>query len=240
MSNTLYIFMLRRLATILAVTTLTLSLIAALTGMLLAFYYGPNAGGAYDEIKQIVNEVPNGWLIQSLHNTAGNGLIAVSLVQIVVMFLGRQFRLGWLTAWIGGIALTITAIALGWTAMILDWTQLGYWRLKIELGTISVIPLVGSLLRNLLTGGGSIGTVTVQHLYALHSYVLSTGSLILAIIHLVGLLVQEREQKQVQALLIDTGISENSVQHEEDPGSQPLEVQVNQGFGQYKPFGKPA
>ena len=127
--------MLRRLATILAVTTLTLSLIAALTGVLLAFYYGPNAGEVHDEIKHIVNEVPNGWLIHSLHDTAGNGLIAVCLGQIVVMFLGRQFRLGWLTAWIGGVALTLTAIALGWSAMNLDWTQLGYWRFKIELGT---------------------------------------------------------------------------------------------------------
>lgn len=238
MSNTRYIFMLRRLATILAVATLTLSLIAALTGVLLAFYYGPNAGGAYDEIKQIVNEVPNGWLIQSLHNTAGNGLIAVSLVQIVVMFLGRQFLLGWLTAWIGGIALTMTAIALGWTAMILNWTQLGYWRLKIELGTIESVPLIGSLLRDLLTGGGAIGPLTVQHFYALHSYVLSTGALILSIVHLLGLLVQEREQKQVEALLINTETPENSVQQEQDQVSKPLEVQGNQGFSQYKPFGK--
>ena len=199
MSSTRYIFMLRRLATILAVTTLTLSLTAALTGVLLAFYYGPTAGTAHDEIKHIVNEVPNGWLIQSLHDNAGNGLIAVSLVQIVVMFLGRQFRLGWLTAWIGGIALTMTAIALGWSAMNLDWTQLGYWRFKIELGTISTIPLIGPLLRELLTGGEGIGTVTVQHLYALHSYVLSVGALILSIIHLLGLLVQEREQKQVES-----------------------------------------
>ena len=230
MSNTRYIFMLRRLATILAVTTLSLSLIAALTGVLLAFYYGPLAGGANDSIKHIVNEVPNGWLIDSLHNIAGNGLIAVSLVQIVVMFLGRQFRLGWLTAWIGGIFLTLTAIALGWSAMNLDWTQLGYWRFNIELGTIESIPLVGSLLRDILTGGGAIGTVTVQHLYALHSYVLSIGALILAIIHLVGLLVQEREQKQVEALLVDTETAEISEQQEQDQGSNPLELQVNQGF----------
>lgn len=200
MSNTQYTFILRRLATILAVTTLTLSLAAAVTGVLLAFYYGPNAGGANDEIKYIVNEVPNGWLIHSLHNTAGNGLIAVCLGQIVVMFLGRQFRQSWLTAWIAGIALTLTAIALGWSAMNLDWTQLGYWRFKLELGTIESIPVIGSLLREMLTGGGAIGTVTVQHLYALHSYVLSIGAIILAIIHLVGLVVQEREQKQVESV----------------------------------------
>jgi len=77
-----------------------------------------------------------------------------------------------LTAWISGILFTLTAIALGWTAMLLDWTQLGYWRFNIELGTVA-IPLIGSQLRAILTGGGAINTLTVAHLYTLHSYVLS-------------------------------------------------------------------
>ncbi len=202
MKNVRYDFVLQRLATILAVMILSLSLIAAFTGILISFYYEPTAGGAYNSLRLIKSEIPNGWLIQRLHEIAGNGLIAVSLVEIVVMFLGRQFRLSWLTAWIAGIALTLTAIALGWTAMNLVWTQLGYWRLQIELGTIESVPLIGPLLRDILTGGGAIGTVTIQHFYALHSYVLSIGALIVSILHLVGLLIQEREQKQVQALLI--------------------------------------
>lgn len=196
---TRYTFMIRRLATILAVTTLTLSLMAAFTGTLLAFYYGPSAGGAFQSIQQITTEVPNGWLIRSLHDVAGNGLIAISLMQIVVMFLGERFRPSWLIAWISGILLTLSAIALAWSAMNFDWTQTGYWRLNLELGTIEALPLIGPQLREIVTGGGAIGTVTIQHLYALHSYVLSVGAIALSLIHLGGLLVQEREQKQVEA-----------------------------------------
>jgi len=33
----------------------------------------------------IATEIPNGWLVQRLHNIAGNGVIAVSR-EIVVMF----------------------------------------------------------------------------------------------------------------------------------------------------------
>jgi cytochrome b6 len=40
--------------------------------------------------------------------------------------------------------------------------------------------------------------MTVQHLYTLHSYVLSIGAVILAIIHLGGVLLQEQEDKQSQ------------------------------------------
>jgi cytochrome b6 len=80
--------------------------------------------------------------------------------------------------------------------MLLDWTQLGYWRFTIELGTVEVIPVVGPLLRTIITGGGAINTVTVAHLYTLHSYILSIGALILAVIHLGGVLLQEKEEKQ--------------------------------------------
>jgi cytochrome b6 len=158
--------------------------------------------------------------VQSLHSISGNGLIAVSLVQIVVMFLGRQFRLSWLTAWMSGLLLTLSAIALAWTAMNLDWTQLGYWRLNLELGTIAAIPLDGPQLRQILTGGEAISTVTIKHLFTLHSYVLSTGAIALSILHLVSLLIQEQEQKleavinaQPQQLVQQ----EPSPPHQQDP-----------------------
>ncbi len=48
----------------------------------------------------------------------------------------------------------------------------------------------------ILTGGGAVNTVTVVHLYPLHSYILSIGALALAIIRPGGLLLQEKEEKQ--------------------------------------------
>jgi len=200
-TSTRFYFLLRRLATLLAVVTLTLSLIATVTGTLLAFNYEPTAGGAYSSIERIIDQIAAGWLVKNLHDITGSGIIVISLIQLVVMFLGRQFRRSWLTGWISGIALTLTAIGLSWTAMILDWTQLGYWRLSIELGTVEAIPLIGPTLREILTGGGAIATTTVERLYTIHSYVLPVGAIILAIIHLGGLLIQEVEQKQLQAAL---------------------------------------
>ena len=111
------------------------------------------------------------------------------------MFLGRQFRRSWLTAWISGITLTLSTIGLGWTAMILSWTQLGFWRLKVELGTIATIPLVGETIKNILTGGDGINTSTIVHFYTLHGYILSVVAIALSVIHLVALVIQEQESK---------------------------------------------
>jgi cytochrome b6 len=82
--------------------------------------------------------------------------------------------------------------------MILDWSQLGYWRLSIELQTIEAIPFIGSQLRDILTGGGAINTATVEHLYTIHSYILSVSAIAIAITHLGALLVQERQQTRLQ------------------------------------------
>jgi cytochrome b6 len=189
-------FVMRRIATILSVTILTLSLIAAGSGILLSFYYQPTAGGAYRSLEIINNEVQYGWLFRKAHNLAGNMVIGIALIQMVVMFLGRQFNRSWLTAWISGIFLILSLIGLDWTAMILDWTQEGYWRFNIELGTIEAIPLIGSQLRYILTGGGAVNTVTVAHLYTIHSYLISGAAIFLAFVHLGSVLWQEKQMYQ--------------------------------------------
>ncbi|MCC5666563.1 cytochrome b N-terminal domain-containing protein [Nostoc sp. CHAB 5784] len=193
MQSTQFDRILQRVATIISVVILTLCLIYISTGVMLSFYYEPTAGGAYNSLKMINTQLPYGWLFWRAHDIAGNAVIAIALIQIVVMFLGRQFRKSWLAAWISGILLTLSAIGLNWTAMILDWTQEGYWRFNIELGTIEAIPFIGGQLRDILTGGGAINTVTIQHLYTIHSYLISVATLILAIVHLSALLWQEWE-----------------------------------------------
>ncbi|MBC1241485.1 cytochrome b N-terminal domain-containing protein [Nostoc sp. 2RC] len=194
MQSTQFDRILRRVATILSVVILTLCLIYVSSGVLLSFYYQPTAGGAYNSLKTINTQVPYGWLFWRSHELAGNGLIAIALIQIVVMFLSRQFNKSWLTAWISGILFTLSAIGLNWTAMILDWTQEGYWRFSIELRTIEAIPLIGGQLRDILIGGGAISTVTVEHLYTIHTYLIATTTLILAILHLSALVWQEWQQ----------------------------------------------
>lgn len=193
MQTTQFDRILRRIATILAVVILSLCLIYVSTGILLSFYYEPTAGGAYNSLRMIDTEVAYGWLFHRAHDLAGNIMIAIALVQIVVMFLGRQFRNSWLVAWVSGIFFTLSAIGLDWTAMILDWTQEGYWRFNIELGNIEAIPVIGSQLRDILTGGGAISSITVQHLYTLHSSIISVVAIVLAVVHLAALLWQERQ-----------------------------------------------
>ncbi|MEA5597460.1 cytochrome b N-terminal domain-containing protein [Rivularia sp. UHCC 0363] len=188
-----FAWILRRLATVLAVVSLTLVLVAAITGILLSFYYVPSSQGAFESLRRITEEVQGGSLVRSLHNTAGNALIYVALLQIFVMFFGRQHQPAWFTGWLSGGFLALSAIGLGWTAMILDWDQIGYWRLKIEMGTLGSLPVLGPILKAVFLGGDGITTTTVAHMYTIHSYLLSVAALTLSVIHLAALVYQERQ-----------------------------------------------
>ncbi|MCY7282933.1 MAG: cytochrome b N-terminal domain-containing protein [Cyanobacteria bacterium CAN_BIN43] len=190
-----YRFALQRTTTILAVVALSLVLLAGITGVALAFYYEPTAGGAHRSLEFITRDVSSGAIIRSLHDIAGNALIVVALLQLVVMFVGRQFRPSWLAAWVSGILLALVAIGASWTAIILDWDQVGFWRFKLEMKTIESIPVVGATLREIITGGG-VNSLTVQHMYTLHSYLLSVIAITLSVLHLVALVYQERDRQQ--------------------------------------------
>ena len=205
--NLRYNFLWRRTATVLAITILTLAIVAAISGIFIGFYYQPAAGDAYKSLSKINTTVPYGWLIYRLHNIAGNGIIVVALFQIIVMFLGRQFQRSWFVGWISGILLTLSTIGLGWTAMILAWNQLGYWRLKVELGIIQSVPVVGETIRNILTGGGGINTTTIIHFYDLHGYVLSVAAIVLSVIHLASLVIQEQQQKDLLLQQLEKSIA---------------------------------
>jgi cytochrome b6 len=197
----------RRTATILSVVIITFSLIAASTGILLSIYYEPASGRAFQSLKMITEEIQYGWLFRKAHHIAGNGIIVAALIQIVVMFLGRKFTKSWYTAWVSGIFLTLTVIGLSWTSMILGWDQVGFWRFNIELGTIEAIPFIGRQLREILTGGSGVSTLTVQRLYTIHSYILSIAAIILSATHLVSVLWVEKRVSQPQELVQGVGAS---------------------------------
>ncbi|MCM1982065.1 cytochrome b N-terminal domain-containing protein [Lyngbya confervoides] len=212
MNTIQYKFLLQRAATLLSVAILTLALVAALSGLLVGFNYQPAAGKAYDSVQWIATQLTSGRLILGLHQWAGNGLIIAGLVQIPILFLGRQARRSWFTAWVSGFALTACAIALGWTAMILPWDQLGFWRLRVELSTLGSLPILGTLINQVLLGGGGMDTRALVHFYAIHSYILSLVAIGLALTHLIALVVHEQQERdavlqQLERLVDDAEVA---------------------------------
>src|SRR5882672_7768425 len=58
-------------------------LIQVVTGILLALYYSPTPNTANESVHYIVEKVPFGWLIRSLHSWSANLMVAVVLVHFL-------------------------------------------------------------------------------------------------------------------------------------------------------------
>jgi cytochrome b6 len=100
----------------------------------------------------------------------------------------------------------------------------------VELGIIESIPLVGAQIRDILTGGGGVATPTVLHMYMLHSYVLPLVAVGLAVVHLGGLLVQERElQGAIARLPMPTPEAGNMATPSLISGPSAAEIKVESG-----------
>lgn len=81
---------------------------------------------------------------------------------------------------------------------------------------IAAIPWKGPTLRQFITGGGAIGTVSLEHLYTLQRYILSVGAIALSILHLTSLVLQQRADAQRLALMTATDPqSQTSAQNDE-------------------------
>ncbi|MEM9772636.1 MAG: cytochrome b N-terminal domain-containing protein, partial [Cyanobacteria bacterium P01_D01_bin.73] len=74
--------------------------------------------------------------------------------------------------WVTGVILAVITVSFGVTGYSLPWDQVGYWAVKIVSGVPEAIPVVGSLIVELLRGGESVGQGTLTRYYSLHTFVL--------------------------------------------------------------------
>ncbi len=147
---------------------LTLFALQFATGILLLIYYQPNPETAFASVQRIMNEIPYGWLIRSLHAVGANIIVLALLLHMLsVLFMGSYKRPRELT-WISGFILFNLALVLCLTGYLLPWSQLSFWATTVATDTASAVPLIGDRLVQLLRGGPMVGGATLGRFFALH------------------------------------------------------------------------
>ena len=71
----------------------------------------------------------------------------------------------------------------GVTGYSLPWDQVGYWACKIVTGVPEAIPVVGTLLVEVLRSGPSVGQSTLTRFYSAHTFVLPVAAAVLMLAH---------------------------------------------------------
>jgi ubiquinol-cytochrome c reductase cytochrome b subunit/menaquinol-cytochrome c reductase cytochrome b subunit len=141
----------------------------AVTGVFLAMYYRPDpAGGAYESIRNLTNNVFLGQFVRGMHKWG-------SSVMVVLIFLhmGRTFFFGAYKYprelnWVIGVVLLILTMTMSFTGYLLPFDQRAYWATIVGVNINGTGPLLGPYLSDFLRAGPEFGATTLSRFYAIH------------------------------------------------------------------------
>ena len=170
-------------------TPLIFFLVAAITGVLMTFYYIPYSEKAYESVKAITSEIYLGWFIRGLHKVSINLMIFTLFLHVVRVFITRAYKTPGELKWFFGVGLFFTTLAMGFTGYSLVYDQVSYWGMTVVMNMIAEIPIIGSPLAYLLRGGSEVSEITLLRLYDLHTKLLPVLLVLLIGGHIVTITV---------------------------------------------------
>ncbi|MHB8240762.1 MAG: cytochrome b, partial [Solirubrobacteraceae bacterium] len=100
----------------------------AVTGVFLAMYYRPDpAGGAYESIRYVTNDVFLGQFVRGMHKWGSSVMVI-----LVFLHMGRTFFFGAYKYprelnWVIGVVLLILTMTMSFTGYLLPFDQRAYW-----------------------------------------------------------------------------------------------------------------
>jgi menaquinol-cytochrome c reductase cytochrome b subunit len=156
--------------------TLTAFLVQAITGVILAMYYKPDATvnprtgttAAYGSIQHITNDLTLGWLVRGMHKWGASVFIILMFFHMARVFLFGAYKYPRELNWIIGVSLLAVGMLEGFTGYLLPWDQTAYWATVVGINLNGTAPILGPFLADFLRGGAEIGGDTLARFYSLH------------------------------------------------------------------------
>ncbi len=160
--------------------------IMIMTGIVLAMYYVPTAGGAFNSVEHIMRDVNYGWLIRFVHTSGASMFFAAVYIHIFRGLYYGSYKAPRELLWILGVVILLLMMATAFFGYTLPWGQMSFWGATVITNLFSAIPLVGDSIVTWFSGGFGIGNPTLNRFYALH-YLLPFVIVAVVLLHLVAL-----------------------------------------------------
>jgi ubiquinol-cytochrome c reductase cytochrome b subunit len=138
------------------------------TGIFLTFYYSPSAATAWESTKYILDKVPAGKLVLSLHYWGASAMIAFMAMHLLQVLLWGAYKKPRELQWIVGVILFILTLVLGLTGYLLPWDLNALLASKVAISIAGSVPIVGGPTLNFLQDGSNIGTLTINRFFGIH------------------------------------------------------------------------
>src|ERR1700751_5092863 len=108
--------------------TLFAFLSQAVTGVFLAMYYRPDAaGGAYESIRYVTNDVFLGQFVRGMHLWGASVMVVLGFLHMGCVFIFGAYKYPRELNWVIGVVLLILTLVMSFTGYLLPFDQRAYW-----------------------------------------------------------------------------------------------------------------
>jgi len=164
--------------------TMVAFILLVVTGIFLMMNYSPSPDHAYDSVLYIMNGIPFGRIIRSVHFWSAGAMVVLVGLHAWRTFVMAAYKYPREMTWILGAFLFIFVMGSSFTGYLLPWDQKAYWATNVGTGIAGQMPVVGPFLQNVLLGGPTIGAVTLTRFFTLHVAILPSLILLVMGIHI--------------------------------------------------------
>ncbi len=158
-------------------------LMLVVTGVILMFYYRPDAAHAYTDMKYAQFDIPFAWLMRNMHRYSGHLMVIAIWIHMLRVFMTGSYKPPREFNWVVGVILLVLTMLLSFTGYLLPWDQLSVWAVTVGTNMAGEVPLFGRLLRKLFLGGHQIGDATLLRFYILHCIFIPVIASVFMIVH---------------------------------------------------------
>lgn len=139
-----------------------------ISGILLGMNYVPNIEMAFTSVEHIVRDVPEGWLLRSIHANGASFFFIVIYFHICRGIIYGSYMYPRQKLWYSGVVIFILMMGSAFLGYILPWGQMSLWGATVITNFASTIPIWGDEIVRWLWGGFSVGNATLNKFYSLH------------------------------------------------------------------------
>lgn len=163
--------------------TLFAMILQIVTGIFLTFYYAPSAATAWESTVAIYQN-PFQHFVLSLHYWGASAMIALVFLHLLQVLIWGAYKSPRELQWVVGVLLLVVTLVLGLTGYLLPWDLNAYAASQVALNITGTAPIAGALLQNVLQGGGTMGTATINRFFGLHVWLMPAALVLLVGAHL--------------------------------------------------------
>lgn len=145
-----------------------------ITGMFLMVFYTPSPLVAYDNMLNILSNVPFGQVMRDIHRLGAEAMVMMVMLHMLRTYVTGSYKRPRQFTWVTGMILLLTTLILSFSGYLLPWDQLAFWAVTIGTSMAEAAPpeIVGTTVNLLLRGAPDIGAGGLLRFYLLHVFAL--------------------------------------------------------------------